>query len=168
MASLWRINGEASFERRPRPYLRPPSNKDIEINMKSGSRRRNQACRAAVGSTALLFLISSLTVDASNNIHQRIVTSHPLSTQRNTRSISAAPIPFAIIRGGSESASAWNAGSRYDYRSPKYSSSRSQSTRQPSYPVTAEDDTREGAKEAIATAFLNREDRNRFIGEFLQ
>jgi hypothetical protein len=134
--------------------------------MKSGSRRRIQAHRAAVGSTALLFLISSLTVDASNNKHQR--TSHPMFTQSNTRSISAASIPFAIIRGGSESASAWNAGSRYDYRSPKYSSSRSQSTRQPSYPVTAEDDTREGAKEAIATAFLNREDRNRFIGEFLQ
>ena len=33
--------------------------------------------------------------------------------------------------------------------------------KQQSHSVTAEDDT----KEAIASAFLNREDRNRFIGE---
>jgi hypothetical protein len=72
------------------------------------------------------------------------------------------------IRGGSESVSAWNAGSRHDYRSPKtpsYNRGRSSSSRQQSYTVDAEHGSKEQTKEAIATAFLNREDRNRFIGK---
>lgn len=75
-------------------------------------------------------------------------------------------IPALSTRGGSESASAWNMGSRYDYRGSKSSSTtRSQTTTQKPYTVAADDDTGEETKEAIATAFLNREDRNRFIGE---
>lgn len=82
-----------------------------------------------------------------------VISRHPrLSTDRM--------IPALLVRGGSESASAWNAGSRYDYRSPKSSLlNRSKPIRQQSY------DIREDTKEAIATAFLNRDDRNRFIGK---
>ena len=69
------------------------------------------------------------------------------------------------VRGGSESTSAWNVGSRHDYRSPGKLSSRQLSRPIGSASSVAVNDSREDTNEAIATAFLNREDRNRFIGE---
>jgi len=72
------------------------------------------------------------------------------------------------IRGGSsESASAWNAGSKLSQRpaAPGLSStSPSQSYRSPPpYNSQANDDTNTQVKEQFADAFLQREDRNRFI-----
>eukprot|EP00581_Thalassiosira_minuscula_P005104 CAMPEP_0183747988 /NCGR_PEP_ID=MMETSP0737-20130205/67541_1 /TAXON_ID=385413 /ORGANISM="Thalassiosira miniscula, Strain CCMP1093" /LENGTH=294 /DNA_ID=CAMNT_0025983705 /DNA_START=249 /DNA_END=1136 /DNA_ORIENTATION=- len=66
------------------------------------------------------------------------------------------------VRGGaSESASAWSAGSKYDYgpSRPTYSSS-SSPTR---YSTSQSQDEKEETKEAFAEAFLQRNDRNRFI-----
>ena len=65
--------------------------------------------------------------------------------------------------GASESSSAWSAGSKYDYRSRpnnNVASSPAQSYRTPSY---RDDSTKDATKEAFAEAFLQRDDRNRFI-----
>lgn len=99
-------------------------------------------------------------------------TPKPFPACHQIRAVKSTPkfdtlVPLSI-RGGSESASAWNAGSKYEYRTPPKSSptySRSQSTQQQQSSVTGDSDTQDQTKEAIATAFLNREDRNRFIGK---
>lgn len=75
------------------------------------------------------------------------------------------------VRGGgpSESASAWSAGSKYDYRtSPQFSQSQSTQRYQTPSSYTQVQDakaavTEDSTKEAFADAFLQREDRNRFI-----
>ena len=71
------------------------------------------------------------------------------------------------IRGGSsESASAWNAGSKLSQRPAPglLSSSPGQSYRSPPpYNRQVNDDTNTELKEQFADAFLQREDRNRFI-----
>ena len=82
--------------------------------------------------------------------------------------------PFAALlppRGGaSESASAWSAGSKYDYgrTSPRASPAGTSSPATRSVPSSYRDTVRdegEATKEAFAEAFLQRDDRNRFIGE---
>ncbi|KAL3801120.1 hypothetical protein HJC23_002413 [Cyclotella cryptica] len=141
------------------------------------SRRSNRAHRTAVSkrplrlSAALVFVATQFyyhlsAADASWHTSERFLSCHhDKSISRNV----STSIPMTLsIRGGSESASAWNAGSKYEYRTvPKSSSttfSRGPSVgRHQSYPMTADEDTKARTKEAIATAFLNRDDRNRFI-----
>ena len=123
--------------------------------IKSRSICRRRAHKTVVRFNAILLfgIISSTSgiyIDTSQNTNIMSVSSRLRS------------IPKLIVRGGSDGASAWNAGSRYDYRTAKPSTyNRGQSMKQQLHPATVEDDT----KEAIANAFLNREDRNRFIGE---
>ncbi|KAL7543128.1 hypothetical protein ACHAXR_012426 [Thalassiosira sp. AJA248-18] len=70
---------------------------------------------------------------------------------------------FAVRGGASESASAWSAGSKYDYRtSPNFKQSQTQKYQTPTS-YSQGQDTKETTKEAFAEAFLQREDRNRFI-----
>lgn len=125
---------------------------------------RTTSYRSAAKSTTVLLAICSSLLAADASWHKsQTIACHPLSNEiKNARLIND-----LSVRGGSESASAWNAGSRYDYRSPKSSVyNRTTPTRQKSY-VSAADDTKDVTKEAIANAFLNREDRNRFIGKII-
>jgi hypothetical protein len=126
------------------------------------------AIRCPVFLLAACSFISVPTVNASwhNSWQKRLVFCHPKTNNTYDSSNIDRLMPILSIRGGSESASAWSAGSRYDYRSPKTSSYSSRSSvRQKPFMVDAENDSKEQTKEAIATAFLNREDRNRFIGK---
>ena len=77
------------------------------------------------------------------------------------------PLMLLLRGGAAESASAWNAGSKYEYRAgaPNSKPITSTSTRSP--PVGQRQDVKLDTKDAFAEAFLQRDDRNRFIGEFL-
>ena len=96
------------------------------------------------------------------------------SAASRLRPFAAAPSSRAALlppRGGaSESASAWSAGSKYDYgrTSPRASPAGTSSPATRSVPSSYRDTVRdegEATKEAFAEAFLQRDDRNRFIGE---
>ena len=73
-------------------------------------------------------------------------------------------LPPLTLRGGATepSRSAWSAGSKYS-RPNNLSSSPTRSYQTPSY--SQDQDEKETTKDAFAEAFLQREDRNRFIGE---
>jgi hypothetical protein len=134
--------------------------------------KSKSATRCPVFLLAACSFMSVPTVNASwhNSRQKRLVPCHPKTNTYDSSNIDRR-MPIMSIRGGSESASAWSAGSRYDYRSPKTSSSFSSrdrsSVRQKPFTVDVENDSKEQTKEAIATAFLNREDRNRFIGKLV-
>lgn len=87
------------------------------------------------------------------------------------RRIRPSPSTRACIlsaRGG-DSKSAWSAGSKYNYgpSNPNGSSSTQTSYRAPSYDREQQQVLQDDTKEAFAEAFLQRDDRNRFIGTWL-
>ena len=73
-------------------------------------------------------------------------------------------LPPLTLRGGASEPTrqAWSAGSKYS-RPNNLSSSPTRSYQTPSY--SQDQDEKETTKDAFAEAFLQREDRNRFIGE---
>jgi len=104
---------------------------------------------------------------------------HPLS-YHDVGSRTSLPTPLSShsailsIRGGAgDSSSAWSAGSKYNYGptgSSKYnfggsgsSPSSSRNLQTPSYTTKDTQYANEETKEKFAEAFLQREDRNRFI-----
>lgn len=75
-------------------------------------------------------------------------------------------LPSLTLRGGASEPTrqAWSAGSRYGSRPNNISSSPTRSYQTPSY-GQGQDENEATTKDAFAEAFLQREDRNRFIGE---
>ena len=144
--------------------------------MVTTSSPRSRQLLSGVGATtacilfALLFLVSAPRVDAS--WYKCVVASDGISKVSPRRGdincSKLLSIPALSARGGSESASAWNVGSKYNYRGTKSSASTNSRSHPTSRtPYTVADGAGVETKEAIATAFQNREDRNRFIGKTL-
>jgi hypothetical protein len=99
----------------------------------------------------LLAAQQTIEVDASHGIVN-------ISKRRS----SSSPKHSISVRGGSSaSASSWSAGSRYDYRTTRPSSS---ARNYQAAPFTSGPQSTLDTKEVFAEAFLRREDRNRFIG----
>ena len=100
---------------------------------------------------------------------------HPIIINANRKSSVISSL--TSIRGGASSESAsrssWTAGSKYNYgagsKSYNYGSNpgTSSSLQTPSYNTNSKDATNvnEETKEKFAEAFLQRDDRNRFIGK---
>eukprot|EP00578_Thalassiosira_sp_NH16_P027984 CAMPEP_0181088236 /NCGR_PEP_ID=MMETSP1071-20121207/6679_1 /TAXON_ID=35127 /ORGANISM="Thalassiosira sp., Strain NH16" /LENGTH=355 /DNA_ID=CAMNT_0023170139 /DNA_START=14 /DNA_END=1081 /DNA_ORIENTATION=- len=133
---------------------------------------------SSTSTTKAVLLCSFLVVQQSVKVDaSRRLLSHELSRERFAHNSIGAPLPLVSpshhahyllsMRGGaSESASAWNAGSKYDYRtslsSPSSSSTTTRNYQTPSFTQDQQDE-KEATKDAFAEAFLRREDRNRFI-----
>ena len=113
----------------------------------------------------LIFLVAHQTVEIDASQHHHLHLSANEFHRVRLFANSKAPqqhYAFLSMRGGaSESASAWSAGSKYDYRTGPSSPNTRNYT--PSY--TQGEDEKDATKEVFAEAFLKREDRNRFIGE---
>eukprot|EP00571_Detonula_confervacea_P004961 CAMPEP_0172322112 /NCGR_PEP_ID=MMETSP1058-20130122/45056_1 /TAXON_ID=83371 /ORGANISM="Detonula confervacea, Strain CCMP 353" /LENGTH=333 /DNA_ID=CAMNT_0013037763 /DNA_START=97 /DNA_END=1095 /DNA_ORIENTATION=- len=104
-----------------------------------------------------IFLVAHQTdeVDASHHL-----LTHGFHGVRFANSRAASHALLSMRGGASESATAWSAGSKYDYKTSL--SSPTQNYKTPSYDSQGQD-TKEETKEAFADAFLQRDDRNRFI-----
>lgn len=106
----------------------------------------------------ILFLVARQAVVDASHLHNSMRFAH----SRAAISPPSAHVLLSMRGGASESASAWSAGSKYDYRTSLGSSPPNQNYKTPSY-SQSQDDTKEEAKEAFADAFLQRDNRNRFI-----
>ena len=118
----------------------------------------------------LCFLTAQVAVDAFYPLSYHVSSRTSLPTPFSSHSQQS----YISIRGGAgDSSSAWSAGSKYNYGptgSSKYnfggsgsSPSSSRDLQTPSYSTKDIQYANEETKEKFAEAFLQREDRNRFI-----